>query len=353
MRVKRTEYMKRMVTVAIFFLVNVWYMPLYSLADYSLSDDTVVVVAHGFGGAGGKDKWFVKAISYAFGIFNDNSRYAPDFPDAGGYFSKTVLYTRPAVIVLAQQLNDLVKDGKTAIHLVAHSCGGGIVINTLAKLISYESNKDYFEGTGITLADSQAIIAALKKGSINITSPLLAAERARFIMVAGTVLSGTTCIAACAGLYCVMSDNLKKIITSFLGSYVEGSRKEAISSVGTKFGFVGVGLGSYSALGKQLKKMYIKNGIRYIMPLVSRYNFDPCHPTPLESLEVLEDGLITRLHLCAYDEIIHFSPEDITKLRLKSVDLQIVDDTGHDTISNSLCNTIIMNYCAKKMLQEG
>lgn len=329
--------MRRIISVIMLFLLNVSCISLYSSADYSLSDDTVVVVAHGFGGTGGKDKWFVKAISYAFGIFNDDSRHAPDFPDSGGYFSRTVLYTRPAVIVLIKQLNDLIQDGKKAIHLVAHSCGGGVVINMLAKLTDYENNQHYFENTGITLAHTKAIVAALKKGSINITAPLLGAERARFIIATGALLSGATCMAICAGLYGVTSGKLKAAIPS---SIIKG-------------GFVGLGLGMYQVLGKQLKEMYIKGGIRYIMPLVSRYNFDPYHPTPLESLEVLEDGLITRLQLCAYDEIIHFAPEDIAKLRLKAVDVQIVDGTGHDTISNNLCNTIIMNYCAKKMLRDG
>lgn len=344
--------MRKIVIVATFFIMNIVYFSPCLAVDQTSSDDTVVVVAHGFGGTGGKDTWFVKAVSYAFGIFNDDCRYAPHFPDAGGYFSRTVLYTKPAVIILVKQLNELVKEGKATIHLVAHSCGGGVVINTLAKLIAYEDNKNYFEGTGVTRSDSQAILTALKRGSINITSPLLTAERARFIMVAGTFLSSATCMAASAALYGITSDMCKEGIAC-LGSYVCNDFKDTVPSLVTKGLFVGLGLAMYRAFGRQLKEVHIKGGIRYIMPLVSRYNFDPHHPTPLESLELLENGLITRLHICAYDEIIHFPSEDVEKLRLKAAELQIVDDTGHDTISNSLCNTIFMNYCAPKCCTRG
>ncbi|HLW72608.1 MAG TPA: hypothetical protein VKR54_01025 [Candidatus Babeliales bacterium] len=315
--------MKKIKNIVLFFML-IMSCAILSSSVSTASDEVAVVVAHGFGGTGGKDKSFVKAIARAFGVFNDDSRHAPDFPDAGGYYSRTVLYTKPAVLVLVQKLNEVIQNGKTVIHLVAHSCGGGTAINMLAKLIDYEKNKDYFEDAGITLAHAQAILAALKRGSINITAPLLTAEKSQTIMRMGAALSAGTCMAACAGLYYAAADLVQSVV----------------GSVATEFGCVAAGLGAYYVLGKQLKRLYVKYGIRYIMPLVSRYNFDPYHPTPLESLDVLEDGIITRVQLCADDEIVHFASEDVEKLRAKATCLQIVADAGHHTIAKSLCNAI-------------
>ena len=341
----RVRKMKKAMRLVLCCILSVPSVSMHPSVDV-LPDEAAVVVAHGFGGSGGKDKSFVRKMAHAFGVLNDDSRHAPSFPDAGGYYSRTVLYTKPAVLVLVKQLLDVIQSGKKAIHLVAHSCGGGTVITMLAHLIHYEENKNYFENTGITLENAKAILEALKKGSVNITAPLLGAERSRSIMRLGTVLSAGTCMATCAGLYYAVADEVGKFIAPYVALHIGDRFKETITaSFATKFGFVGAGLCAYYALGKKLKNMYIKNGIRYIMPLVSRYNFDPYHPTPLEMLEALEDRLITRLHLCAYDEIVHISAEDLEKLRLKAVEFQIVDGTDHYTISKSLHDSISRNYC--------
>lgn len=323
--------MEKMIRRALVFMLIMPYLTICSPTAGALEDDAAVVVAHGFGGTGGKDRSFVKAIASAFGIFNDDDRYAPYFPDAGGYYSRTVLYTKPAVVILVKQLNDVIQSGKSAIHLVAHSCGGGIAINMLAKLVHYEKNSNYFENTGITLEHAKAIMAALKKGSINITAPLLSAERSKSIIWLGGVLSASTCTIGTGSLYYAIADKVQKFI----------------GPIATNLGFVGAGLYAYYVIGQKLKNMYIKKGVRYIMPLVSRYNFDPLHPTPLDVLEELEDGLITRLHVCAHDDIVDISAEDMEKLRAKAVEVQIVDDTNHYTIKNSLQNVISRNYCVK------
>jgi hypothetical protein len=345
---KKVEQMQKMIRRMLAFMLIIPCLSVCSFAEVVSEkvSEAAVVVAHGFGGRGGKHKRFVKAIAQAFGVYSDDSRHAPSFPDAGGYYSKTVLYTRPAVLVLVQQLRDVIQSGKDAIHLVAHSCGGGTVITMLAHLIHYEENKDYFKNTDISLENAKAILAALKKGSINITAPLLSAERSKSIIRLGGVLSAGTCMATCAGFYYAAADKVKQFVAPYVGSYVGDKFKEFISpAVVTNVGFVGAGLGAYYAFGKKLKNMYIKKGIRYIMPLVSRYNFDPLHPTPLELLDALEDGLITRLHICEQDEIVDISPEDIEKLRLKAVKVQIVGDTNHTTITNSLHDEISRDYC--------
>src|SRR5438309_661524 len=164
--------MKKAMRLVLCCILSIFSASMHSSVDV-LPDEAAVVVAHGFGGTGGKNNSFVRKIAHAFGIFNDDSRHAPSFPDAGGYYSRTVLYTRPAVLTLVKQLHDVIQSGKNVIHLVAHSCGGGTVINMLAHLIHYEKNKDYFENTGITLAHAKDILQALKKGSVNITAPLL------------------------------------------------------------------------------------------------------------------------------------------------------------------------------------
>ena len=338
--------MEKMIRKALFCALII---PCLSVCSISAdnSDGAAVVIAHGFGGYGGKDRKYAKKMSHAFGVFCDDSRHAPSFPDAGGYFSRTVLYTRPAVLVLTQQLLDIVQSGKNAIHLVAHSCGGGVVINMMAHLIHYEKNKDYFADTGITLEHATAIVEALKKGSINITAPLLSAERSKGIIWLGGVLSASTCAIGAASLYYAAADRVKEFFAPHVAIYVKNNFQQTATLGVTNLGFVGLGWSAYRGLGQKLKRFYIKYGVRYIMPLVSRYNFDPYHPTPLDLIDMLEDKLITRLHISANDEMVDISPEDIEKLRLKAAEVQIVDGTDHTTICNSLHDVISRSYCQK------
>lgn len=302
---------------------------------------THLVYSHGFGESG-PESYFAEFFCYAFKITEDYF-YGPIYPDAPGcIINKAVFYTKEAVIELIHYLKNMKNNGAQAIHLVGRSCGGGTVLNALAKLIDYENNKDYFTETGITADDAAMILAMINQGSLSITAPLLDIKHAKAIVNGGSILTVATFLASSAILYRTTSHQVKKFISSII-HVKDDILKEKIASIITKAGYLGISLLGYYVFNSRMKNMYINGFTNYILPWLSNYHFDPTHQTPLEALEIIKNNKLTcptLLHLNKYDEIIDYPNEIKEKLTAAFDNNKMIfietTDAGHNNGSQQL-----------------
>jgi len=230
----------------------------------------------------------------------------------------------PAVHVLANELyNRVIKDNKERIILVGRCVGAGIALNCLKSLVTFDENKDYFAGSLVkSREDAQAIIAAINKGAFIASVPLLSLERYNAVAVPGSAL---TALTYTAGSLALMNSGADKILHD-----VEPDMQPAV-------GLAGVALASVS--GGYLKEFYTKMIAKFIVPLISRFNYDSNHEQPIDRIEVLK-GKITApvlLHFLEKDEVIQWLNDDLRRLcdtfSGKNAYLLTTNDVGHMQMS--------------------
>jgi len=219
---------------------------------------------------------FINSSAQKFAWLGD-SLSVPAYPDAPGNWNKAVLFTKPAVHVLVNELyNRVIVDKKERIVLAGRCVGAGIALNCLKSLVTFNENKDYFEGSLVKSSeDAQSIIAAINKGAFIASVPLLSLERYNAVAVPGSAL---TALTYAAGSLALMNYGADKILHD-----VEPDVQQAV-------GLAGVALASVS--GGYLKDLYTKTIAKFIVPLISRFNYDSNHEQPIDRIEVLK-GKIT------------------------------------------------------------
>jgi hypothetical protein len=239
---------------------------------YSMEQQWIEVYSHGFGETGGAN--------------------GPTYPDAPGRMDKAVFYTRPSVICLTNYLHHKVnKKGYNKIYLLASSCGAGIAINCLYKLIHY--NDDYFQGTSIqSKQDAQKIIDAINNGAIDITVPFLSIKKAK-IVDTSTTIGGYGLASAGVGalLYITGTATLPVIGLPLVlyGSY------QLINTVGD--------------LSKSTSTSCIDD---YIVPAISNQHYDSEHIKPIDAVAFLKNIIKcpVLLHFCKKDGVLANPDED-------------------------------------------
>ncbi len=133
----------------------------------TFSVQAITIYSHGYGETGPSDTQYSVEGTY------DPNAKGPIYTDSDSF------YTRPAVINLLNYLHmQVVVQGNDSVNLVGRSCGAGIIINALAKLIEYDNKKSYFEGSAITSKrDADRILESLNNGRLELTCPLLSLEK--------------------------------------------------------------------------------------------------------------------------------------------------------------------------------
>jgi hypothetical protein len=194
---------------------------------------------------------------------------------------------------------------------------GGTTINCLAQLLTYKQNPAYFDNTGISENDATAIIAAINRGSLSLTAPMLHVTHAKGVSIPGTILGGATLIAACTLAYYI-----NKHTYNF--PYI------------TKLGTTGVCLTAQALCGANIGSQAINYGI---IPGVSNLHYDPLHPTPLNSLHHLK-GKFTcpmLLHLNKKDGVLKNPDHDTVylyeQIKNDKTHILITDDASHNYTS--------------------
>ena len=283
-----------------------------------LIESAVTIYSHGFGENSKRNM-----ASY-FSMTNKVS--VPEYPDAPGVISRACFYTQPAVLVLAKDLKKYaVSEKYKRIHLVGRSCGGGTAMTCLAKLLTYDPS--YFQGTDISETDATAIIAAINRGSLSLTAPLLHLTDAKAVAVPGTVLTAATVIGAC-----ILAYHINKRTYNF----------PYISKLNTT-GLCVAGIGAQALWG-------INSGAQSInycsVPSVTNMHYDPLHPTPLNSLHHLKGKLTCPM-------LFHFNKDDgvlknpdhntvylYEEIKNDKTHIIITDDASHNETSNQHLNAL-------------
>lgn len=246
----------------------------------------------------------VSVYSHGFGEYGPSN--GPTYPDAPGQVFKACFYTKPAVHELANYLKDKLDEGNDTIDLEGRSCGAGTVINCLDKLINYDQNPDYFATTKIiSKSCADEIIAAINRGSIDLTVPFLSLKKAKAVSIPSGYLSTTSIVAACGVAHCrgMFGQLLEKM------HYNSTSLKNLAVALAT-------GVVAHYTLGSIVKNSWATVIDGVIMPCISRFNYDPFHAKPLDSVERLR-GHITcplLLHVCKNDRVLENPDEDTVKL---------------------------------------
>jgi hypothetical protein len=243
----------------------------------------------------------------------------PEFPDAPGNIVRVCLYTKPAVHVLAAHLKQYVRrESYENIHLVGNSCGGGTVINCLAKLLTYDPT--YFEGTDVTADDATAIIAAINKGSLSLMAPLLHITHAKEVSKYGNIVGRAALAGACALIYTI--NNRADIFPRMNMFDAAGICLTSQILCGTPAQYIGTQAINYG-----------------IVPLVSNMHYDPFHPTPLDSMHHLKEALTCPILLQFHKEDgVLKNPDHDTvdlyeQIKNDKTHILISDDASHSTVS--------------------
>jgi hypothetical protein len=249
------------------------FSPLYTMNQEIIPIKKYVVYSHGYCERGnGKDYY----------AFLGDECSAPTYPDAPlqkgqrPQLNQAVFYTKPSVFVLAEHLKDIAykKDCK-GIILVGNSCGAGTADNCLAALVSYEKDKNYFEGSTISGEDAETIMAKINNGAYISTAPLMSLRKVGYVSEPSALLtSGTIASSAMFAYYCA----------SFL------HKKIAKSSAG-RFGFLVAGMATWYLCQEYLNDVYDQAIVNWIVPYLTNYNFDPNHAEPIQSVELLRGKL--------------------------------------------------------------
>ena len=256
-----------------------------------LSTNNHMVYSHGFGESN-IDNSVLLFFKNLEGFCSDYS--ITSYPDATGNLWEAVFYTKPAVHELANHLyQKVIIEKKDSLCLVGRSCGAGIIINFLAKLITFDESQEYFKNTKITSSvDAQAIFSAINKGALIMTASFLDMHTVRSLIFSGDFLVAASFLGCLAGLHYNDSFPYKKI-----------------------FSLAGAGILTRYFFGTHIKKKITAALVKIGMPLLTQYKFDPFHITPFESLDVLRNKLSCPifLHFHEYDEVLEYENEHIIK----------------------------------------
>ncbi len=238
-------------------------------------------------------------------------RNGPTYPDSHGQFWKACFYTQPAVHALANFLKKEIDNGADAIDLMGRSCGAGIALNLLAKLVDYEKDPDYFNGTEIkSKEDAQKVFNAINNGSLHLTVPFLDLKHTRYPQI----IEWTVCGAI--GLGTAIKSNVTFTFNgnnSTLGEI--GARGVILGATALCLSY-GLNCVTQTIFGGSIQDglaIFIERGLT---PL-SR-NFDPDHIKPIEAIKIIEGKLKCPIliHYCKSDEVLSNQKEDVEKVYL-------------------------------------
>lgn len=190
MEISKMEHVSATLRALMFFL----------LISLCTQTQAVAIYSHGYGERGPRD------THYSVEGFDNPDAQGPIYTDSASF------YTRPAVIKLLDYIHEqVIVQGHNTVKLMGRSCGAGIIINALAKLIDYDNQQLYFNGSAIASKDEAcAILNAINSGEIELVCPLLSLEKTVLIKKTSKVaavcslswLLGKTCFAkarnACA-----------------------------------------------------------------------------------------------------------------------------------------------------------
>lgn len=275
---------------------------------------------------GDGDETFINSSAQKFAWLGD-SLSVPAYPDAPGNWSQAVLFTKPAVHVLANELyNRVIEEKKERIVLVGRCVGAGIALNCLKSLVDFENNEDYFVGSFVKFSeDAQKIIKAINNGAFIVSVPLLSLEKYNAIAMPSAL---ATALTYAAGMSLLMN------------SGDEGMFSDRLQTI-----FAGIILAEWSAAGC-VKKFYTKIITTLIVPLISRLYYDPRHEQPIDRIEILK-GKITSpvlLHFLEQDGRIQWLDDDLKRLldafKGENARLLITDDVGHMQMSPKFLSVV-------------
>lgn len=263
-----------------------------SAMNHQSDKKTCVVYSHGFGESGeGKDDFQLKGYEVS----------NPIYPDAPGQIDKAVFYTKAAVHTLANHLHKkIVQDKNNSLVLIGRSCGAGTAFNCLAKLTDYDAK--YFEGSAIkNKEEAEEIIAALNNGALINVVPFLSLRKANAVAIPSNWIAGLAVAVSTLAAY-----RLKG--SSFMSEHV--------GLAGTKFGFFAIGAAAYSMFADLLKKICASGIVRWIVPMVTGYKFDPHHVEPIQSIELLRGKLTCPILLqcCGNDRVLENPDNETIKM---------------------------------------
>lgn len=277
---------------------------------------------------GDDDTTFYNSHAMKFASLGD-SLSMPAYTDAStkwySTLSSTALYTKPNVLTLAQHLYDrVITEERKKILLVGPCVGASIAIECLKKLVTFEQNPEYFEKTSInSIEQAQAIIAAINNGGIVAMVPLMSVKKHNAVALPAALLSGLTLTVVTAALY------------SCAGPAIVGSSM-------VQAGLVGAGSLTYSVLEDSVKNAYA-SVIKYmVVPLLSRFNYNPFHENPIDNIECLHDKITgpVALNFTMQDWVMQWKDIDLLRLRNAlswkegfNAHVVITDDKGHMEIS--------------------
>jgi len=290
-----------------------------------LSAKNHLVYSHGFGETNIENSalLFFKNLE---GFCTDYS--ITSYPDATGNLWEAVFYTQPAVHELANHLyQKVIVEKESSLCLVGRSCGSGIIINFLAKLITFDESKEYFKDTKITsCADAHAIFSAINNGALIMTASFLDMHTVRSLIFSGDLLVAASFLGCLAGIHYADSYPYKKI-----------------------FSFAGAGILTKYFFGSHIQKKITAVLVKIGMPLLTQYKFDPFHITPFESLNILRNKLSCPifLHFHEYDEVLAYENEHIIQtydaLKNGKTHVIITTDGQHsDGMSDQLAQSLYL-----------
>ncbi len=237
-------------------------------------------------------------------------RQGPTYPDSHGQFWKACFYTRPAVILLADCLKEtLDKNPNAVVDLEGRSCGAGIALNLMAKLVNYQKDSSYFNGTQIkSQKDADAILSAINRGTLHLTVPLLDLKHTRYpqyiewgikALIGGLVAYNFSVNVRINRQRSMLFEIITRgeiaagtaLITHYITDFV--SKKTCGSSI-------------QEGLATFIERVFI--------PLSG--NFDRDHLKPIDAVDIIKDKVTcpVLLHYCKSDEVLSNQEADVKKV---------------------------------------
>lgn len=305
---------------------------------YAERQKSEVMYSHGFGDSPEEGRDYTE-------LFKDAIYSAPQYENT---LSQASFYTQESQRKLLQSLVDRIKTaGSSTINLfVGRSMGGGTAINLFDKLINYEQNKEFFEGTDIKSSeDAQEILNAINKGKVIFTAPALSMLETTAIRMPSSFLSAVTFACLTAGAYYLWSWYAKKKEADQEQELVESvdsdqaAKTKQTKEIFVKLGILALGGAAWYLLADKVSAGYA-NIISRALPWATGGHFNPADTEPGEALKRIVSSekytAPTLWHFNKGDEVLHHPEEKIKKLfEQKNPYHEVIftDDAFHNTIS--------------------